>query len=107
LSEAERRRLRRRKKAARNIKRTVRGIVLAPARMPRFTIDKVERIMRLCELAAIAFVAILISHLALPELIGTFLVVVVGMVFVGLMLLIGLADYQDKLVEYELYGFKL
>lgn len=107
MSEQERRRIRRRKKAARNVKRTFVGIVLAPGKMPRITADMVSRVMQMCELAAIMFAAVLILHLALPEIIRTFWVVIVGAVFAGLMGVILLADYQDKLAEYELYGFKI
>lgn len=95
------------KRAARRFKKGITNILLAPARMPRLTADKVDQIMRMCEGAAISFVAILMVHLAVPDVIGTTLVIVVGAIFALLMLMILLADYQDKLVEYELYGYRL
>lgn len=107
MSEAERRRQRRRRKVTRSVKRTLTGIVLAPARMPRITGEKAENLMRICEIVAILFVALLILHMAFPEFMGVTIVVIAGAVFAGLLALIRLGDYQDKLVEYELYGFKI
>lgn len=107
MSAAQRRRLRRKKKIMKTTKKLVTGILLAPARIPRITGDKVDRIMRICEIFAISFVAVLMLHMAIPSTVGVGIVVAVGVVFACLLLLIGLSDYQDKLVEYELYGFKI
>ena len=46
-------------------------------------------------------------HLMVPEIVGTILVVVAGVIFASLLGMLLLGDYQDKLVEYELYGFRL
>ena len=107
MSAAERRRIRRKKKFVRNVKRTFTSIVLAPARMPRITAERAERVMRYCEIAAVCFVAVLIVHMAAPEIVGKLFVIAAGLVFAALLGILGLSDYQDKLVEYELYGFKI
>lgn len=102
-----RRKVNKRKKMIRDAKRALTNFALTPARMPRITEDKVDRVMRICEAMALIFTALLIGHIASPLLIGTLPVVVSGIVFAGLLAFILLADYQDKLVEYELYGYKL
>jgi len=107
MSESQRRKLRRRRKFVRGCKRTMTNIVLAPARMPRLTVDKVDRVMRFCEVIAVLFVAVLMLHMAAPQTVGRGIVIIVGLIFAALLAVIGLSDYQDKLVEYELYGFKL
>lgn len=107
MNDAKRRRLRRRAKASRRIKRTVSEILLAPAKMPRITGDRAEALMKYCEMAALIFVAVLMFHMAAPELVGVLLVAGTGIVFGALLALICLGGYQDKLVEYELYGFKI
>lgn len=107
MSGAQRRRVKRRRNFARSVKRGFKGVLLAPGRIPRITDDVVSRIMGLCEGAAIFFVIMLMLHMAMPDTIGMIMVIISGMVFAGLMLTVGLADYQDKLAEYELYGFKI
>lgn len=107
MSESEIRRIKRRKKVKRSVRRTFLGIILAPGKMPRITAERANAIMRACEWAAIMFVTILMVHLGAPSIVGVTAVIVCGAIFAGLLLLIGLADYQDKLAEYELYGFKI
>lgn len=107
MSAAQRRRLRRKKKFVRNFKRTLTNIILAPARMPRISGDKLDRLMHGCEIIAIAFVAVLMLHMAVPTIIGTLPVVVIGVAFAFFLFMIGLSDYQEKLVQYDLYGFKI
>ena len=96
-----------RRRFSRSIKKAFFGILLAPARIPRITGEKVERLMSFSEITAICFVAVLMLHMIVPDIIGTFAVILVGAVFAVLLGMILLADYQDKLVEYELYGFKI
>lgn len=107
MSEAQIRRLRRKKKAARNVRRTIVGIITAPAKMPRVTAQMAERIMRICEVVAVLFVAVLALHLSRPNIFGVVPVVIVGILFAGMLMIIKLSDYQDKLEEYNLYGFRL
>lgn len=96
-----------RRKTSNMMRRILKNILLAPARIPRITVDQVDRIMRTCEGVALLFVTVLMIHMAVPNVIGTGIVVIAGTVFVGLLAVILLADYQDKLVEYELYGYRL
>lgn len=107
MSEKEIRRIRRRKKNLRNIKRGVSAVILAPGKMPRITGDFLVRSMKACEIASLVFVALLVLHMVAPLAVGTTLVVISGLVFAGLMGVIALSDYQDKLDEYELFGFKV
>lgn len=97
----------RRKKLGRTLKRGMMGILLAPAKLPRITGQMADRIMSYCEVAAIVFVSVLMAHLIIPKIIGLAMVIVTGIVFVALMLTVLVSDYQDKLVEYELYGFRI
>lgn len=106
MSSTKRKQVKRRRTST-MAKKVITGILLAPARIPRFTVDQVDRIMRMCEGVALLFVSILMIHMAVPGVIGTGVVVAAGSVFVCLLGLILLADYQDKLVEYELYGYRL
>lgn len=107
MSEREIRRIRRRKKNIRNIKRGITNIILAPGKMPRITGDFLTRIMKACEISSLAFVALLLVHMVAPLAVGTVVVVIAGIIFAGLMGVIALSDYQDKLAEYELFGFKV
>ena len=107
MSEKEIRRIRRRKRNIRNLKRGVSAVILAPGKMPRITGDFLAKSMKACEVASLVFVALLVLHMVAPLAVGTPLVVAAGVVFVGLMGVIALSDYQDKLDEYELFGFKI
>ena len=97
----------RRRKKSRSFKKFVTGIVLAPGKLPRLNAEALSRIMRICESVAVIFVAVLMLHMAIPELVGIGMVVGVGIIFAGFLVTIAISDYQDKLVEYDLYGFKI
>ncbi len=71
MSEGQRRRTRRRRRVARGFKKTFINVVFAPTRIPKIKQDSVDLLMRLCEIAALAFVTFLLFHMALPELIRT------------------------------------
>ncbi len=107
MSEGQRRRVRRRRRVVKGFKRTFINIVFAPARIPKIKQDTVDVLMRLCESAALAFVAILVMHIAMPELIKTGIVVFVGIVFAALLFVIKLSDYQHRIEQYRYYGFRI
>ena len=107
MSEGQRRRIRRRRRVARGFKKTFINVVFAPARIPKIKQDSVDLLMRLCEIAALSFVTLLVFHMALPEVIKTGLVVFTGILFVVFMSLIKLADYQEKIEQYRYYGFRI
>ena len=97
----------RRRKKSRGFKKLVTNIILAPGKLPRLNAEALSRTMRICESVAILFVAILMLHMAIPELVGVGMVVGVGIIFAAFLMTIALSDYQDKLAEYDLYGFKI
>lgn len=96
-----------RRKKKKSIKKILTNIVLAPGKMPRINEEKSNRIMHMGEIVALVFVAFLMLHMIIPEIIGIVPVVATGIAFVGSLGLLLLGDYQDKLAEYELYGFRL
>ncbi len=101
------RRGRRRRKIIRGMKKTFINVVFAPARIPKIKGDMLETIMRLCEIAALAFAALLVLHIAVPDVIKTVLVILCGAVFAALLLTIKLSDYQEKIEQYRYYGFRI
>ncbi len=107
MSEGQRRRIRRRRKVVKGVKKTFIHIVFAPARIPKIKQDSVDLLMRLCEIAALVFVCALVFHMAVPEMIKTGVVVFMGAAFAILLLLIKLADYQEKIEQYKYYGFRI
>ena len=107
MSEGQRRRIRRRRRVARGFKKTFINVVFAPTRIPKIKQDSVDLLMRLCEIAALTFVTLLVFHMALPELIRTGLVVFTGILFAIFLSLIKLADYQEKIEQYKYYGFRI
>ena len=107
MSKGSRRKAVRRRRVVKGLKRTFINIVFAPARIPKIKQDTVDLLMRLCESAALAFVAILVMHMALPDVVGTGIVVVIGIVFAMLLGAIKLSDYQQKIEQYRYYGFRI
>ena len=107
MSEGQRRRARRRRRVVKGFKRTFINIVFAPTRIPKIKGDTVDLLMRLCESAALAFVALLVMHIALPDVVRTGIVVVVGIAFAVLLGLIKLSDYQRRIEQYRYYGFSI
>ncbi len=107
MSAAQRRRARRRRKIVRGVRKTFLNVVFAPMRMPKIKQESVDLLMRLCEIAALAFVALLVAHIANPALVNTVFVVLTGIVFALFGALIKLSDYQEKIEQYRYYGFRI
>ncbi len=107
MSEGQRRRIRRRRKVAKGFKKSFIRLVFAPMRIPRIKQDSVDLLMRLCEIAALAFVSFLVFHMAAPDMIGMIPVILIGAVFAVLLSLIKFADYQGKIEQYRYYGFRI
>ncbi len=107
MSDVARRRARRRRKIVRGVRKTFINVVFAPMRMPKIKQESVDLLMRLCEISALAFVALLVAHIANPDFINTVPVVLTGIVFAGFGGLIKLSDYQEKIEQYRYYGFRI
>lgn len=101
----KRRSLRRRRKLAKGFKRTVRAVLLAPGRIPPIDERTVEICMRVCEACGIVFVMTLIAHLISDNSLIAGLNFTMGFAFVGLMIFIKLADYQDKLIRLQMADY--
>lgn len=107
MTAVQKRRLRRRRRIVRNVKKLILNILLAPARMPRVTVQMAETAMHYCEVTGIIFVASLIGHMFNSALIGTFFVVLTAIAFISCLLIIKLSDYQYQLEQMSYYGFTL
>lgn len=101
----KRRNLRRRRKILRNIKRTVRAVLLMPGRIPPIDVRTVEVCMRFCEAFGIGFVSTLIAHLISDSNLIALFNLTLGFAFFGLILFIKLADYQDRLIRAEMADY--
>ncbi len=89
------------------MKKTFIHVVFAPARIPKIKQDTVDLLMKLSEIAAITFVCALVSHIVLPDVIKTGVVVFFGILFALLLSAIKLSDYQEKIEKYRYYGFRI
>lgn len=107
MSAGRKRGVRYRRRVARGFKKTFINVVFAPARIPKIKQDTVDLLMRLCEIAAVGFVAALVAHMASPDFIKTGIVVVFGIAFAVLIGAIKLSDYQEKIEQYRYYGFRI
>lgn len=107
MTAVEKRRLRRRRRFIRNVKRAITEILLAPARMPRVDVSMAEAAMRASETAGIIFVACLMLHMIKPQYMNVVFVAMAGSVFVVLLLVVKLGDYQDRLEELKNYGLNI
>ena len=107
MSAGRKRGMRYRRKVARGVKKTFINVVFAPARIPKIKQDTVDFLMRLCEIAAVGFVAALVAHMTSPDFIRTGVVVVFGVAFAALIGVIKLSDYQEKIEQYRYYGFRI
>ena len=107
MSNGRRRRARRHGRFVRGVRRTCINVVFAPMRIPRIKQESVDLLTRLCEIAAVVFAALLVAHIAMPHLVGTFAVVVTGAAFAVFASLIKLSDYQEKIEQYRYYGFRI
>lgn len=101
----KRKRIRRRRKAAKSFKRFVRAILLMPGRIPPIDIRTVGICMRACETAGVIFVMTLIAHLISDSSLVAGLNFAMGVAFFGLIFFIKLADYQDKLIRAEMADY--
>lgn len=101
----KRRSLRRRRKLAKGLKRTVRAILLMPGKIPPIDEGTVEICMRICEICGIAFVMTLIAHLISDSSLIAGLNFTMGAAFIGLISFIKLADYQDKLIRLQMADY--
>ena len=102
-----RRRRKRHGGIGRIVRKTFINVVFAPARIPKIKQDTVDTLMRLCEIAALVFVSVLVIHIAVPQLIRTGAVVISGIIFAVLLGVIKLSDYQEKIEQYRYYGFRI
>ena len=107
MSAGRKKGVRYRRRVIRGVKKTFINLVFAPARIPKIKQDTVDVLMKLCEIAAVGFVAALVAHMASPEFIRTGVVVVFGIAFVALIGAIKLSDYQEKIEQYRYYGFRI
>lgn len=107
MREGGKRGTRYRRKLARGVKKTFINVVFAPARIPKIKQDTVDFLMKLCEIAAVGFVATLVAHMASPDFVKTAVVVVFGVAFAALIGAIKLSDYQEKIEQYRYYGFRI
>jgi len=103
--EKKRRSLRRRRKILRNIKRTVRAVLLMPGRIPPIDERTVEVCMRFCETCGFLFVTTLIAHLCNDSSILAGVNVTMGIAFLGTILFIKLAEYQDRLIRAQMADY--
>ena len=101
----KRRSLRRRRKILRNIRRTVRAVLLMPGRIPPIDVKSVEVCMRFCEVCGFLFVTTLIAHLCSDSSLMALLNVMMGIAFLGTILFIKLADYQDRLIRAQMADY--
>ncbi|MCR5687282.1 MAG: hypothetical protein K6G58_04610 [Lachnospiraceae bacterium] len=96
-----------RRAVSRGFKKALINIIFAPARIPKIKEDTVDMLMRLCEGSALVFAALLVAHIALPGLVHTPAVVICGAVFIVLLAVIKLSDYQHEIEKYRYYGFRI
>ena len=107
MSRAQRRRMRRHRKVVRGLKKTFINLVFAPLRIPKIKQESVDLLMRLCEIAALTFVTVLVAHIIIPDAVRTGVVVLSGAAFAIFLSLIKLSDYQEKIEQYRYYGFRI
>lgn len=107
MTAVQRRRMKRRRRFVRNLKRTIISIMLAPAKMPRVTVQKIDQAMRMSEIAGAIFIAVLMLQLSNPSTLGKVVTFICAAVFVGLLLTVKLGDYQDQLEELKYYGYNI
>ena len=107
MSEGQRRRARRRRKITRGFRKTFINLVFAPARIPKIKQDTVEVLMRVCEIAALTFVSMLVFHITAPDIVKSGVVIICGTIFAALLFTIKLSEYQEKIEQYRYYGFRI
>ena len=98
-------RAKKRRKFARNMRRTLRTVLLIPGKFPPISVQAIETATRVCETFGVFFVGTLIAHLINENQIVAALNIGVGVVFFGLLLFLKLADYQDRLIRENMANY--
>lgn len=101
MTSAQRKRIKMKKRFKRNVKKTVRFILLAPGKLPRIPLQMLEHVIRVCEASGILLVVALLTHLLIPNYINTVLSIVSATMFFTLLLIIKLEHYQEVLERQE------
>jgi len=97
----DRERIRRRKRMKRNLMRTMRTILLMPARVPKVRGQALAIAVKACEVAGITFVVLLIISMLNPGGAMTFLRTVSAIAFFSLFFFIKIEEYQVLLENYS------
>lgn len=97
----ERERIRRRRRFKKNMKRTMRTILLLPSHMPRLPGQVFATAVKTCEIIGLAFVVIVICSMLNPSGLLTFLRTVSALAFFTLFFFIKIDEYQDILESYS------
>lgn len=105
MTEVERKRAKKRKKMARNVRRFVKNVLLMPGKFPPIDEKTVENAMKACETFGVLFVGTLIAHLISESSVVSIVNIIMGLIFFGLLFFIKLAGYQDRLIREELSNF--
>lgn len=105
MTDVQRRRAKSRRKFARNVKRTARNVLLMPGKIPPITMDMVEVAMKACEIVGVLFVISLIANLVSDNAAISMINLAMGIIFVGFLLFIKFADYQDRLIREDLSNY--
>lgn len=99
MSSAKRRRSSRKRSMKRNLQKLLCTILLAPARMPKIRLTILDNTIRACEVTGIIFVILLLISLTTPTGLYVILSVCFAMIFVVLLFVIKLSEYQEHLEE--------
>ena len=105
MTEVERKRAKKRKRMARNVRRFVKNVLLMPGKFPPIDEKTVENAMKACETFGVLFVGTLIAHLISESSAVSIVNIIMGLIFFGLLFFIKLAGYQDRLIREELSNF--
>ena len=105
LADYRKSRAKKRRKLARSIRRTLRGVLLIPGKFPPIGTQAVEIATKICETFGVFFVGTLIAHLISESTLIAALNIGVGMVFFGLLIFLKLADYQDRLIRENMSNY--
>ncbi len=97
----ERQRIRRRKRMKKNLMRTLRTIMLMPARMPRIRGQALTLAVKACEVAGITFVILLVTCMLNPGGVLAFLRTISAITFFSLFFFIKIEEYQVLLENYS------
>jgi len=89
------------KRLKRNVKRTIRMILLAPGKLPRVRLHMLEQAVRVCEISGIIFVVSILTYLLQPDNINIALSIVSALIFMGFLFVIKLEQYQEVLDRQE------